>query len=97
MGRVVMASVDTSRADGTSLAAHVGAALARRGDATVARWKRYGIWQTASGRELAARIESIGRGLQAAGLRDWEVGAVMGEYCRVWVLDDLYSVSSAPL
>src|SRR5690606_8569470 len=94
MGRVVMASVDTSRADGTSLAAHVGAALARRGDATVARWKRYGIWQTASGRELAARIESIGRGLQAAGLRDGDVGAVVGDNCLEWVLADLGIVAA---
>ncbi len=89
-----MASVDTSRADGISLAAHVGGVLGRRGDATVARWKRYGIWQTASGREMAARIESIGRGLRATGFGDGDVAAVVGDNCLEWVLADLGIVAA---
>jgi hypothetical protein len=53
-----MASNDKNPGAEATLATRVDAALARRGDATVARWKRFGLWQTASGHELAQRSDT---------------------------------------
>jgi len=89
-----MGRVDMDGAAGVSLAARICDALRGRGDATAARWKRYGIWQTASGHELATRIETIGRGLRAQGLRDGEVAAVLGDNGLEWVLADLGIVAA---
>ncbi len=72
-----------------TLSTRIDAALARRGEATVARWKRYGLWQTASGHQLAQRIHTIARGLQALGLARGEVAAVVGDNCLEWLLADL--------
>jgi long-chain acyl-CoA synthetase len=84
-----MASNDKHHDAGATLATRVDAALARRGDATVARWKRFGLWQTASGHELAKRIGSIACGLQAVGLAPGEVAAVVGDNSLEWLLADL--------
>lgn len=53
------------------------------------RSKRYGLWQPLSGRETAARIAAIARGLRALGLGDGDVAAVCGDTCADWVLADL--------
>ena len=84
-----MASNDKHHDAGATLATRVDTALARRGDATVARWKRFGLWQTASGHELVKRIGSIARGLQAVGLAPGEVAAVVGDNSLEWLLADL--------
>jgi len=89
-----MASNDKHPGAEATLATRVDAALARRGDATVARWKRFGLWQTASGRELAQRIGSIARGLQAVGLASGEVAAVVGDNSLEWLLADLAIVAA---
>lgn len=67
----------------------VGGALAARGAATALRWKRYGIWQTVSGNQVAARIDAIAAGLRAVGLREGDVAAVIGDNCVEWVMADL--------
>lgn len=89
-----MTSNDKHHDAGATLATRVDAALARRGDATVARWKRFGLWQTASGHELAQRIGSIARGLQALGLAGGEVAAVVGDNSLEWLLADLAIVAA---
>lgn len=89
-----MATDDRHCDAAATLSTRIDAALARRGDATVARWKRYGLWQTASGRELAQRIGTIARGLQAVGLVRGEVAAVVGDNCLEWLLADLAIVAA---
>jgi long-chain acyl-CoA synthetase len=76
------------------LTSRIAAALARRGDATAARWKRYGLWQTASGTALAQRIGGIARGLRAVGLVPGEVAAVVGDNSLEWLLADLAIVAA---
>lgn len=89
-----MASNDKLHDAEATLATRVDAALARRGDATVARWKRFGLWQTASGNELAQRIGAVARGLQAVGLAPGEVAAVVGDNSLEWLLADLAIVAA---
>ena len=89
-----MASNDKQHDAEATLATRVDAALARRGDATVARWKRFGLWQTASGNELTQRIGAIARGLQAVGLAPGEVAAVVGDNSLEWLLADLAIVAA---
>lgn len=74
---------------GVTLPGRILDALRRRGEAAVVRWKRYGLWQPVSGRELADRIDRIANGLRAQGLLPGEVAAVIGDNCLEWMLADL--------
>jgi len=74
---------------GATLPGLLLAALRRHGDAVVVRWKRYGLWQPVSGRQMADRVEAIAAGLRAQGLVAGAVGAVVGGNCYEWVLADL--------
>lgn len=84
-----MPSDDKTGSDALTLPGRLFAALRQHGPATVIRWKRYGLWQTISGMDLAARAEAIGRGLRARGLVDGDVAAVIGDNCCEWVQADL--------
>jgi len=80
---------DANTGSSATLSGQILAALRAHGAATVARWKRYGLWQPVTGDQMAARIVAIGRGLRARGLADGDVAAVIGDNCHEWVLADL--------
>lgn len=79
----------TDMENAPTLPGRILGALRRHGDATVARWKRYGLWQPVSGRHMAERIEAIANGLRAQGFAAGDVAAVIGDNCHEWVLADV--------
>ena len=68
-------------------------AVAKRGDATLFRQKKYGLWQSLSWNEVGAIVREAGMGLLELGFEIGETASILGNTRQEWLFSDLAALS----
>jgi long-chain acyl-CoA synthetase len=68
-------------------------AVAKRGDATLFRQKKYGLWQSLSWNEVGAIVREAGMGLLELGFEIGETASILGNTRQEWLFSDLAVLS----
>jgi len=68
-------------------------AVAMRGDKTLFRQKKYGLWQTLSWNEVGAIVREAGMGLLELGFEVGETTSILGNTRQEWLFSDLAVLS----
>jgi len=68
-------------------------AVAKRGDKTLFRQKKYGLWQTLSWNEVGAIVREAGMGLLELGFEVGETTSILGNTRQEWLFSDLAVLS----
>ena len=69
--------------------------VALRGDLTLFRQKKYGLWQSLSWNEVGAIVREAGMGLIELGLDIGETASILGNTRQEWLFSDLAILSCA--
>ena len=67
--------------------------VAKRGDGTLFRQKRYGLWQTLSWNQVGEIVREAGMGLLELGFAVGETASVLGNTRQEWLFSDLAVLS----
>jgi len=67
--------------------------VAQRGDKTLFRQKKYGLWQTLSWNEVGAIVREAGMGLLELGFEVGETTSILGNTRQEWLFSDLAVLS----
>src|SRR5664279_74466 len=67
--------------------------VAKRGDGTLFRQKRYGLWQTLSWNQVGEIVREAGMGLLELGFGVGETASVLGNTRQEWLFSDLAVLS----
>jgi long-chain acyl-CoA synthetase len=68
-------------------------AVAKRGERTLFRQKKYGLWQSLSWNEVAAIVREAGMGLLELGFEVGETTSILGNTRQEWLFSDLAVLS----
>ncbi|MCK9380597.1 MAG: long-chain fatty acid--CoA ligase [Sulfuritalea sp.] len=68
-------------------------AVAKRGDKTLFRQKKYGLWQSLSWNEVGAIVREAGMGLLELGFEVGETASILGNTRQEWLFSDLAVLS----
>jgi long-chain acyl-CoA synthetase len=68
-------------------------AVAKRGDATLFRQKKYGLWQSLSWNEVGQIVREAGMGLLELGFEIGETASILGNTRQEWLFSDLAALS----
>ncbi|MDO8787567.1 MAG: long-chain fatty acid--CoA ligase [Sulfuritalea sp.] len=78
---------------GNNLAEMFWNAVAMRGERTLFRQKKYGLWQSLSWNEVAAIVREAGMGLLELGFAVGETTSILGNTRQEWLFSDLAVLS----
>ena len=78
---------------GDNLAEMFWNGVAKRGDLTLFRQKKYGLWQSLSWNEVGAIVREAGMGLLELGLEVGETTSILGNTRQEWLFSDLAALS----
>ena len=68
-------------------------AVAKRGDQTLFRQKKYGLWQSLSWNEVGEVVREAGMGLLELGFAVGEAASILGNTRQEWLFSDLAVLS----
>ena len=68
-------------------------AVAKRGDLTLFRQKKYGLWQSLSWSEVGDIVREVGTGLLELGFEVGETASILGNTRQEWLFSDLAVLS----